>query len=144
MDTVTKSQRSNNMSRIRSKNTKPEMLVRKKLFEAGIRYRIHVKDLAGKPDIAIKKYKLIIDVKGCFWHGHEGCKYSNTPKSNKSYWVPKIKKNKKRDIDNYKKLTEMGYKVFIIWECETKDKTQFIKRIKNITSLVEKLRNYKI
>ena len=140
MDTVTKSQRSDNMSRIRSKNTKPEMLIRKKLFQAGIRYRTHVKDLAGKPDIAIKKYKLIVDVKGCFWHGHEGCKYSNTPKSNQSYWVPKIQKNKQRDFDNYNILKEMGYTIFVIWECETKDKIQFIKKTNKIISLVEKLK----
>ena len=140
MDTVTKSQRSDNMSRIRSKNTKPEMLVRKKLFEAGIRYRTHVKDLAGKPDIAIKKYKLIIDVKGCFWHGHEGCKYSNTPKSNQSYWVPKILKNKKRDIDNHKKITEMGFTIFTIWECEVKDKVRFNSRMDSIISHINNLR----
>ena len=139
MDTVSKSQRSYNMSRIKSKNTRPETLVRKKLFHAGIRYRLHSKKFVGRPDIIIQKYKLIIDIRGCFWHGHEGCKYSNTPKSNQSYWVPKIKKNKQRDIDNHKKLIELGYKVFTIWECEIKDKIQLTKRTNKIISLVKKL-----
>ena len=84
-------------------------------------------------------WKLIIDVKGCFWHGHEGCKYTNTPKTNQSQWVPKILKNKKRDIDNHKKLSKLGYKIFTIWECEIKDKPQFINRISEIISLVKKL-----
>ena len=121
MDTISKSQRSYNMSRIRSRNTKPEITVRQKLFSRGIRYRIHVKDLPGKPDIVIKKYKVVIEIKGCFWHKHEGCKYSSIPKSNTKYWINKIKKNVERDVINLKKLEEKKFKVFLLWECEIKN-----------------------
>ena len=108
------------MSRIKSKNTKPEIIVRKKLFSKGIRYRLHSKKLPGKPDISIYKYGLIIDVRGCFWHGHENCKFSSIPKSNSGYWLNKIKKNIERDSKNQTLLSKLGYTIFIIWECETK------------------------
>lgn len=90
MDTVRSKQRSKNMAAIRSKNTLPKKLVRSALFKAGLRYRLHVKTLPGTPDIVIKKFKLVIDVRRCFWHGHANCKYSSTPKSNVSYWTKKL------------------------------------------------------
>ena len=121
MDTVSKSQRSYNMSRIKSKDTGPEMTVRKKLFSRGLRYRLHVKTLPGKPDLVVKKYKVIVDVRGCFWHGHKNCKYSSQPKSNSQYWTEKIDKNKDRDHKNTQKWKELGFNVFTIWECETKN-----------------------
>jgi len=142
MDKVTPSQRSFIMSRIRSKDTKPEIVVRKKLFESGLRYRLYVRDLPGTPDIAIKKYKLVVDVRGCFWHGHGKCRFSSRPKSNKSYWVEKIDRNKQRDSTNLSKLKKMGYKVFVVWECKTKDESSLTSEIKKIQKYLykEKLR----
>ena len=136
MDTVSKSQRSYNMSRIRSKNTKPEIVVRQKLYNQGLRYRLHVKHLSGRPDIVIKKYKLIIEIRGCFWHGHRDCKYYSSPKTNSSYWSEKISRNKKRDKENGERLIKEGFKVFIIWECETK-------KIEVLNSKVEEIVSYK-
>jgi len=129
------------MSRIRSKNTKPEILVRKKLYESGIRYRVHVADLPGRPDIAIKKYNLIVEVRGCFWHGHKKCKFSSSPKSNVSYWTDKIKRNKKRDLKNFKELHKKGFKVFVIWECQTKTEKTLMSEIKKIKKYLSEKSN---
>ena len=137
MDTISKSQRSYNMSRIRSRNTKPEIIVRQKLFSKGIRYRIHVKDLPGKPDIVIKKYKVVIEIKGCFWHKHEGCRYSSTPKSNTKYWINKIKKNVERDVINLKKLEEKKFKVFLLWECEIKNTDILNEKLNQISEYIK-------
>ena len=137
MDTISKSQRSYNMSRIRSRNTKPEIIVRQKLFSKGIRYRIHVKDLPGKPDIVIKKYKVVIEIKGCFWHKHEGCKYSSIPKSNTKYWINKIKKNVERDVINLKKLEEKKFKVFLLWECEIKNTDILNEKLNQISEYIK-------
>ena len=137
MDTISKSQRSYNMSRIRSRNTKPEIIVRQKLFSKGIRYRIHVKDLPGKPDIVIKKYKVVIEIKGCFWHKHEGCRYSSTPKSNTKYWINKIKKNAERDVINLKKLEEKKFKVFLLWECEIKNTDILNEKLNQISEYIK-------
>lgn len=119
MDNHTKEVRSYNMSRIRSKNSKPEEVVRKYLFSKGLRYRKNVKDLPGKPDIVLPKHKTVIFVNGCFWHKHD-CGRFVWPKSNEEYWHAKIKRNIQRDADNYKLLTEAGWKVLVIWECELK------------------------
>jgi len=105
------------MSHIRSKNTKPEVLVRKELFRRGYRYRINVSKLPGKPDIVLPKYKTVIFVNGCFWHGHEGCKYFVLPKSNATFWENKIRSNQKRDRGVIKMLQEAGWNVITIWEC---------------------------
>ena len=137
MDTISKSQRSYNMSRIRSRNTKPEIIVRQKLFSKGIRYRIHVKDLPGKPDIVIKKYKVVIEIKGCFWYKHEGCRYSSTPKSNTKYWINKIKKNVERDVINLKKLEEKKFKVFLLWECEIKNTDILNEKLNQISKYIK-------
>ena len=104
------------MSAIKSANTKPEILLRKLLFKAGYRYRLNAKHLPGKPDIALRKYKTVIFVHGCFWHAH-GCKLSNIPKSNADYWLAKIKRNLERDNTNIIALNAAGWKVLIIWEC---------------------------
>ena len=137
MDIVTPSKRSFIMSRIRSKDTKPEIVVRKKLFESGLRYRIHVRGLPGTPDIAIKKYKVVVDVRGCFWHGHGKCRFSSRPKSNKSYWLEKIDRNRKRDRANLKELRKMGYQVFVVWECKTKDEGSLMSEIKKIVRYIK-------
>lgn len=121
MDDLTKEQRHRNMSSIRSTNTKPEEMVRKWLFSKGFRYRKNVKDLPGKPDIVLPKYKTVIFVNGCFWHKHD-CSRFVWPASNQDYWIPKIKRNVERDRLNIRLLEEQGWKVIVIWECEVKRK----------------------
>jgi len=130
MDSISKEYRSWNMSRIRSRNTKPELIVRKYLFKHGFRYRLNGKVakkyfpkgvLPGKPDLVFRKFNTVVFVNGCFWHSHDGCKKSHLPKSNVTYWKEKLEKNKVRDRKNYRTLKEMGFKVLIIWECEVKN-----------------------
>src|SRR5579875_3014477 len=119
-DVHDKETRSYNMSRIKAKNTKPEMLVRKFLHANGFRYRLHVKDLPGKPDIVLPKYKTVIFVHGCFWHGHEGCKYYVVPKTKTEWWLNKINGNIVNDKKAITILKKMGWKVINVWECELK------------------------
>ena len=118
-DNHSKEVRSRNMSHIRSTNTKPEEMVRKYLFSKGMRYRKNVRTLPGCPDIVLKKYKAVIFVNGCFWH-HHNCERFVWPKSNKEYWKSKILKNEQRDQVNKVLLTEQGWRVFTIWECQLK------------------------
>ena len=110
--------RSFNMSRIKSKDTKPELIVRKFLFSQGFRYRIHDKRLLGKPDIVLPKYRYVIFVHGCFWHGHEGCRYFVSPKTRSEWWLQKITRNKERDQEHLIKLRSSGWKLITIFECE--------------------------
>ena len=119
-DVHTPEQRSYNMSRIRSKNTKPEELVRKYLFSQGFRYRKNDNRLPGKPDIVLPKYKTVIFVNGCFWHGHEACRYFVWPQNNAEFWKNKISGNIQRDRHNRQLLTDQGWRVIDIWECELK------------------------
>jgi DNA mismatch endonuclease (patch repair protein) len=119
-DVHSKETRSYNMSRIRSKDTKPEMLVRKFLHKNGFRYRLHVKDLPGKPDIVLPKYKTVIFIHGCFWHGHEGCKYYVVPKTRTEWWLHKIGTNTTNDANAEKTLKDSGWNILKIWECELK------------------------
>ena len=121
MGQVDKSKRSYNMSQIRGKDTKPELIVRKILFKNGYRYRLHSNKVIGKPDIIFEKRKKIIFVHGCFWHRHENCKYSTLPKTNKSFWNRKFDDNVRRDKYVRKQLLEMGYELMVIWECQTKN-----------------------
>ena len=135
-DIFSKNKRSDIMSKIYGKETKPEILVRKYLFAQGFRYRKNVKDLPGKPDIVLPKYKTVIFVNGCFWHGHKNCKRSALPTSNTQFWEEKISKNIIRDSENIQKLLDMGYKVLTIWQCELTSKTRensLNKLIKQIT-----------
>ena len=117
-DIHTPEQRSYNMSRIRSKNTKPEELVRKFLFSQGFRYRKNDARLPGKPDIVLPKYKTVIFVNGCFWHGHKGCRYFVWPKNNAEFWEEKITGNIQRDKHNHQLLANQGWRVIEIWECQ--------------------------
>lgn len=137
-DVHTPEQRSYNMSRIRGKNTKPEELVRKYLFAQGFRYRKNDARFPGKPDIVLPKYKTVIFVNGCFWHGHEGCRYFVWPKSNTEFWEHKITGNIQRDMRNQQELTEQGWNVITIWECELK-KPVFLK---TVTELAETIKSY--
>ena len=122
-DVHSKETRSYNMSKIRSKNTKPEMLVRKFLHSKGFRYKLHVKELPGKPDIVLPKYKTVIFVHGCFWHGHSGCKYFVIPKTRTEWWTEKINKNSTNDIASENLLLAGGWKVLNVWECGLKKNT---------------------
>ena len=117
-DIKTKESRSYNMSRIAGKDTKPEELVRKYLFSKGFRYRKNVRKLPGTPDVVLPKYRTVIFVNGCFWHGHEGCKYFVWPKSNAEFWRQKIETNISRDQRKEAQLRDMGWNVMIVWECE--------------------------
>ena len=126
-------QRSRNMSAIKSKNTKPEIAVRKVLHSMGYRFRLHGKDLPGSPDIVLPKYRTVIFVHGCFWHRHENCKYATTPKTREEFWESKFKENVIRDKSLQKKLSAIGWKIIIVWECEIKDKNLLIKdRLKGL------------
>lgn len=120
MDNHSKEVRSYNMSRIRSTNSKPEDIVRKYLFSKGLRYRKNVKTLPGKPDVVLTKYKTVIFVNGCFWHGHQGCRYFVMPKSNTEYWNKKIAGNVERDRNVIVQLEELGWNVITVWECQLK------------------------
>jgi DNA mismatch endonuclease (patch repair protein) len=118
--------RSYNMRQIKGKDTKPEMLVRRFLHSKGFRYRLHVKNLPGKPDIVLPKYKTVIFINGCFWHGHKGCKYFKIPETRTEWWKDKIYETKKRDKRKYMELKKSEWKVLIIWECEIKHKKEQI------------------
>lgn len=118
MDKISQEQRSANMSKIRSKDTKPEMLVRRHLHALGFRYRLHDSKLPGHPDIVLPKWHTVIFVNGCFWHRHEGCKYATKPKSNIEFWTTKFKQNVERDKKEYTALKSAGWKIIVIWECE--------------------------
>lgn len=120
-DVHSKEVRSYNMSRIKDKNTKPELLVRSFLHQNGFRYRLHVKNLPGKPDIVLKKHKTIVFVHGCFWHGHEGCKYFVIPKTRTQWWLDKINRNKAKDIESHETLIANNWNIITIWECELKN-----------------------
>ena len=122
-------QRSRNMSAIKSKNTKPEIAVRKLLHSLGYRFRLHRKDLPGSPDIVLPKYKTVIFVHGCFWHRHENCKYASTPKTRQEFWNKKFKKNIERDLEIQETIKNIEWRSVVIWECETK----------NIDNLKEKI-----
>lgn len=131
-DVHSPSVRSYNMSRIKGRNTKPEMLVRKFLFSKGFRYRLHVKSLPGKPDIVLPKYKTVIFIHGCFWHGHENCKKFVIPKTRTEFWLEKIKTNISNDMNNAKKLRNYGWKVLIVWECMLDDNNTLSTLMKNV------------
>ena len=123
MDIWSKEKRSQVMSNIRSKNTKPELLVRSQLHIAGYRFRIHQKDLPGKPDIVLPKYKTVVFVHGCFWHLHSGCRDGTVPKTRADYWKNKLLRNKERDKEHMRTLQKLGWRVLRLWECEVEKET---------------------
>jgi DNA mismatch endonuclease, patch repair protein len=132
VDRLTAAERSVNMSKIRSGNTKPEMVVRRLLHKAGYRYRLHRKDLPGKPDIVFGVRKKIIFVHGCFWHQHsyDACLDGRKPKSNTGYWNPKLDKNVERDARNLTQLNAAGWDVMTVWDCETRDQAKLLDEIR--------------
>ncbi|MBI2418781.1 MAG: DNA mismatch endonuclease Vsr [Ignavibacteriales bacterium] len=133
MDKISPARRSKNMQKIKSRDTVPELHIRKMIFAEGYRYRLHVKNLPGKPDIVFPKRKKIIFVNGCFWHMHNlsSCKISHVPKSRIDFWMPKLLRNVERDKTNLARLNELGYKTFVIWECEINGKNKLLARIKS-------------
>jgi DNA mismatch endonuclease (patch repair protein) len=135
-DVHDKNTRSYNMSRIRAKDTKPEILVRKFLFSKGYRYRLHDKILPGKPDIVLPKRKTVIFIHGCFWHGHKGCKYFVVPKTRTQWWLTKIVSNRNNDKRNMKLLRQEQWKVITIFECELKSG----KRDRTLSGLLKRLK----
>ena len=135
-DVHSKNTRSYNMSCIKAKDTKPEIIVRRFLFSKGFRYRLNYKKLPGKPDLVFPKYKKALFVNGCFWHGHEGCKYFVIPKTRTEWWLQKINENKARDKRNMAELIKLNWEPIIIWECELKSS---VKREQTLSSLVEKI-----
>lgn len=134
MDRHNKQTRSYNMSQIKGKNTKPEIMVRKFLFANGFRYRLHDKKLQGKPDIVLRKYNTVIFVHGCFWHGHDGCKKFVIPKTRTDFWLNKINTNISNDNKNIEALKKDGWNVITIWECEIKNEVRMQKLLKQITN----------
>lgn len=129
MDRVSKEKRRWTMSRVKGQDTKPEKVVRSILHRLGFRFRLHVANLPGKPDIVLPKYRTVIFVHGCFWHRHTGCKRATTPASNTEYWKKKFLKNIERDFKNKVSLESLGWKVLIVWECELQDMPKLIRHL---------------
>lgn len=129
MDRIPEDRRSWNMSRIRSKDTAPELTVRSLLHRLGYRFRLHRKDLPGQPDIALPRHKAVILVHGCYWHRHEGCRYAYTPKSRSEFWQRKFDENIQRDKRTVRCLEEAGWRVLVVWECETVDENVLADRL---------------
>ena len=132
MDTLSRERRSWNMSRIRSRDTKPERIVRSMLHRLGFRFRLHSKKLAGHPDLVLSKYRTAVFVHGCFWHRHPSCKFAYSPKSNLRFWKKKFLENVQRDASTASTLRKMGWNVTVIWECEVKNLPKLAKRLLSI------------
>jgi DNA mismatch endonuclease (patch repair protein) len=137
-DVFDKEKRSKLMGLVKAKNTKPEVLLRKGLHALGFRFGLHDSRLPGKPDIKLSKYKTVIFVNGCFWHGHPSCKYYTIPETNNEFWVDKIQTNIKRDLQNYIALRDLGWKIIIIWTCELK-KSKISQTLINIVEILKSI-----
>ena len=122
-------QRSRNMAAVKNKNTAPEIIVRKTLHRLGYRFRLHRRDLPGNPDIVLPKYRAVIFVHGCFWHGHPGCSRASRPRTNAEFWNTKLDKNLRRDQEVQARLHALGWRVLVIWQCRTKDREQLEQQI---------------
>lgn len=129
MDKLSAERRSDNMGRIRSTDTKPELAVRSLIHRLGYRFRLHRKDLPGKPDIVFPGRQKVIFVHGCFWHQHPGCREGRVPSSRIGYWGPKLRKNRARDAENQARLREQGWDCLIVWECRLKNREHLTKRL---------------
>lgn len=143
-DVMTPEQRSRCMAAVKGKDTKPEMIVRKYLFSRGLRYRVNDRKLPGSPDIVLKKYKTVVFVDGCFWHGHEDCKYFRLPKSNVDFWRHKITVNIARDHVNNVDLKQAGWRVIRIWECEIKTKAKREEALRHLYSSIIESSNFEL
>ena len=141
MDILSEEKRSWNMSRIKGKDTRPEKTVRSILHKNGFRFRLNRKDLPGKPDIVLPKYKSVIMVHGCFWHQHKNCKYATVPKSNTAFWISKLDGNVKRDKKNISALKRLGYRVIVMWECQILDKNKTRIKTKSFDKIIKIIKN---
>lgn len=121
VDTISEAMRSEVMSRVRHKDTRPEMAVRRLVHQAGFRYRLHVAHLPGRPDLVFKGRKKVIFVHGCFWHSHPGCRHARVPKSRTDFWLAKLASNRARDERNLRSLTDGGWEILVVWECELRE-----------------------
>jgi len=130
MDSVSPTRRSEIMGRVRSRDTKPELLVRRLIHAMGYRYRLHAKDLPGKPDLVFRSRRKVVFVHGCFWHRHPGCSLARVPKSRVEFWLPKLEANRQRDIKNERALKDAKWSTLIIWECELDNIAELTNRIK--------------
>jgi DNA mismatch endonuclease (patch repair protein) len=130
MDRYTKADRSRIMSRVRARDTQPEIIVRSTLHKMGFRFRLHRSDLPGKPDIVLPKLRKVIFVHGCFWHQHQGCSKAKRPHTNLEFWNAKLDRNVARDLENYADLTSQSWASFVIWECETRQTDRLIQRLR--------------
>ena len=130
MDTLSRAARSRRMSLIRNRDTQPEMLVRRIAHGCGFRYRLHAKDLPGHPDLVFRRFRKVVFVHGCFWHRHPRCKLARLPKSKLDFWVPKLTRNRERDLAAVAKLRRCGWKVLVIWECQTQHPDMIETKIK--------------
>jgi DNA mismatch endonuclease (patch repair protein) len=129
MDKISRERRTNNMRKIRSWDTVPELIVRRLVHSMGFRYRLHVASLPGKPDLVFPRLRRIVEVNGCFWHQHAWCVDSHIPKTRRDYWEPKLVRNQERDLLDQRMLKSMGWRVLVIWECETSDPNRLKKRV---------------
>lgn len=136
---MTPEQRHRCMAAIKGKDTKPEMTVRRYLHALGFRYGLHNRKLPGSPDIVLRKYKTVIFIHGCFWHGHEGCKYHSLPKTNEAFWKEKIDRNRERDTLNKEKLEEKGWRVITVWECDLRNKERREETLANLKDSILRL-----
>jgi DNA mismatch endonuclease, patch repair protein len=131
-DKLTAAERSAQMRRIRKTNTKPEMAVRQLAHAFGLRFRLHRSDLPGTPDLVFPKHRAVVLVHGCFWHQHAGCLLGRKPRSRLDYWLPKLARNQSRDVDVRRRLEELGWRVLVIWECETKNRQAIIAKLQTL------------
>jgi DNA mismatch endonuclease (patch repair protein) len=129
MDTLSPQERSERMGRVKGKDTKPELVVRRLVHRLGFRYRLHSSALPGKPDLVFGRRKCLIFVHGCFWHRHQGCPLCRTPKSRLDFWEPKLEENRKRDSRNQRRLRRDGWRLMVIWECQLADENRLRRRI---------------
>jgi DNA mismatch endonuclease (patch repair protein) len=132
-DKLSPEARSANMSRVRNKNTKPELVVRSALHRAGYRFRLHRRDLPGSPDIVLPKWKTAVFVHGCFWHGHEGCRRSKLPATRTDFWQAKVTRNQQRDHAAQEELASLGYQVVTLWECELRSESSILSSVDSVT-----------
>jgi DNA mismatch endonuclease (patch repair protein) len=133
-DNLTPKQRKKTMTRVKSRDTSPEMRVRRLAHRLGYRFRLHRKDLPGQPDLVFPKHNKVIFVHGCFWHGHQGCPASDRPASNRDYWDRKLDRNIQRDAANLQKLKDLGWTPLVIWECQTRDPAALAERLTSFLS----------
>lgn len=144
VDIMTPEQRHRCMAAIRSKDTKPEMMVRKFLHAHGFRYGLHNKKLPGAPDLVFRQLKTVLFIHGCFWHGHDNCRYSRLPKTNEEFWRQKIERNRSRDIEVKEKLEAKGWRVLTVWECDLRDKSRRSATLETLLATLKGLRKNRV